>query len=342
MTATAMAEQPSPDGKSRQWLWILVGAAVLVIGGWIGWKTIWPAKPPPLHVGIATWPGFGPGFIAKEKGFFGDLPVEFSILDDFSARQAAFSSGQTQATISTLDSFAYESAKGVEGKAALVLDESFGADAVVAKPTIKTAADLKGKKIAFTKGSPSHFFLMVYLQKHGMSLKDVETVEVDDPGRAGEAFVSGSVDAAVTWEPNVSQIVDTGKGQVLDSTRKTPGLIVDIMVFSPKALAERERDVQRFIDGWLRAVAFIEENPKEAYAIMAKGLKIPEADFPQMAQGLRYADRAMNDRWLVKGDAKAAIDLFDSATSVWKGAGLIERLPAGRDHITNKFVKPAP
>jgi NitT/TauT family transport system substrate-binding protein len=140
----------------------------------------------------------------------------------------------------------------------------------------------------------------------------------------------------------VSQIVRSGKGHVLDSTRETPGLIVDVMVVAPKALAEREGDVQQFVDGWLRAVAYIEEHPKESYAIMAKGLKIPEAEFPDMVKGLRYANRSVNDRWLVQDDGRAAIDLFDRAASLWKSAGLIERTPSGRQRVTNRFVKNVP
>jgi hypothetical protein len=75
---------------------------------------------------------------------------------------------------------------------------------------------------------------------------------------------------------------------------------------------------------------------------MSKGLKIPEAGFPQMVKGMRYADRTANNRWLVNDDGKAAIDLFDQAASLWKSAGLIERTTVGRDRITNVFLKPVP
>jgi len=299
------------------------------------------ATPMPLRVGLATWPGFGPGFIAQQKGYFKDLHVEFSILDDFSARQAAFTSNQTHLTISTIDTFAYETAKGVNGKAVMILDESYGADAIVAKSGIQDAKALKGKRIAFTKGSPSHFFLLVYLQKHGLALTDVTTIEVDDPGRAGEAFVSGSVDAAVTWEPNITQIVMSGKGHVLDSTKLTPGLIVDIMVVNPTVLAQRRNDVQKFVSGWLQAVADIDKDPKAAYATMAKGLKIPETEFPGMAGGLRYADRTTNDKWLGQ-NAQTGIDLFNQASMLWHAAGIIDKAPPGHDRLTGEFLTRIP
>lgn len=290
----------------------------------------------PFRVGIATWPGFAAGFVAQEKGFFDGLPVEFSNLDDFSARQAAFTSGHTDATISTLDSYAFESAKGVDGRVAMILDESFGADAIVVKPSIKSPGDLKGKRIAYTRGSPSHFFLIAYLAAHGMSMSDVTRIEVDDPGRAGEAFMSGSVDAAVTWEPNVSQIVDSDAGTVLASTRTVPGLIVDVMVVSRDVQSQRPDVVQKFVTGWLRAVAYIEAHPDESYSIMARALKIPEAEFPQMMAGLRLADINRN-RELLASTTKA-IEIFDQAGAIWLKEGLIAAPRLGRDFITSDFI----
>src|ERR1700686_4284239 len=55
-------------------------------------------------INIATWPGFAPAFVAKEKRFFSDLVVDIKVVDDFSARRAAFKSGQADFTIYTVDS----------------------------------------------------------------------------------------------------------------------------------------------------------------------------------------------------------------------------------------------
>jgi NitT/TauT family transport system substrate-binding protein len=295
----------------------------------------------PIKVGIATWPGFAPSFIAKEKRFFGDLPVEISILDDFSIRQNAFTSGKTQVTISTLDSYAFESGQGVEGKVIMILDESFGADAIVVSPKIQSATDIKGKKVAYTRGSPSHFFLIQYLRKNGLSMNDISRIEVDDPGRAGDAFFSGSVDVAVTWEPNITQIVNSGKGRVLESTKTAPELIFDVMVVSPQLYEKRKGDIQRFVNGWLQAVEYIKSNPSDAYSIMARNLKIPENEFPQMAGGLRYADLKRNREILLPAKGSKAIHIFDEATKVWLGEKLISAPQSGGNLITSEFIEGA-
>src|SRR5437868_3650378 len=72
--------------------------------------------PAPLTLGINTWIGWGAGFVAKEKGFFGDLPVEFVIMDDWGVRQNAFISGKTQLDCSTVDTFALSAAQNMKGK----------------------------------------------------------------------------------------------------------------------------------------------------------------------------------------------------------------------------------
>jgi NitT/TauT family transport system substrate-binding protein len=157
---------------NKKSLYITLILLALGVGLIIVWRARRHKPPPPnqpLKVGIATWPGYAPGFIAKEKGFFGDLPVDFTILDDFTIRQNAFTSGQNQATISSLDTYAFESGQGVRGKVVLILDESFGADGMVVSSKIKTPQDVKGKKVAYTRGSPSHFFLIQFLKKHGVS-----------------------------------------------------------------------------------------------------------------------------------------------------------------------------
>src|ERR1035441_5691373 len=173
------------------------------------------SEPVKLRLGIATWPGFASAMIGQEKGFFPGLKIENVVLDDPSARHAAFQGGQIDIMVSSADVFAQEVAQGIKGEIILVTDESFGGDGIVAKTGITSAAGLRGEKIAFARATPSQYFLYRYLAKSGMSLSDVNQVIVQDPGNAGQAFLGGSVDAAVTFEPFLSQVASSSKGHVL-------------------------------------------------------------------------------------------------------------------------------
>jgi sulfonate transport system substrate-binding protein len=81
---------------------------------------------------------------------------------------------------------------------------------------LKSAADLKGKRIATGKGSIGHFVALKALEQAGISPKEVQWVFLG-PVDAKVALLNGSVDAWATWEPYTTQLVKTAEGQILVS-----------------------------------------------------------------------------------------------------------------------------
>jgi sulfonate transport system substrate-binding protein len=65
---------------------------------------------------------------------------------------------------------------------------------------IRTIADLKGKRIGFTKGSSAHNVVVQTLEKAGLTYNDITPVYLTPPD-AGPAFANGSVDAWAIWDP---------------------------------------------------------------------------------------------------------------------------------------------
>jgi sulfonate transport system substrate-binding protein len=65
---------------------------------------------------------------------------------------------------------------------------------------IQTVADLKGKKVAFNKGSNVHYLLVKALEKAGLAYADIEPAFLP-PADARAAFEKGAVDAWVIWDP---------------------------------------------------------------------------------------------------------------------------------------------
>ena len=70
---------------------------------------------------------------------------------------------------------------------------------VDAKSGIKTPADLKGKKIAFTAGTGSEVYTMALLKKAGLTKKDVTLINLR-PQEMAAALASGSIDAMDSWD----------------------------------------------------------------------------------------------------------------------------------------------
>jgi len=65
---------------------------------------------------------------------------------------------------------------------------------------IRAIADLKGKRVGFTKGSSAHNIVVQTLEKAGLTYADITPVYLTPPD-AGPAFANGSIDAWSIWDP---------------------------------------------------------------------------------------------------------------------------------------------
>jgi len=80
--------------------------------------------------------------------------------------------------------------------------------------TIRRVADLKGKRVAYNKGSNVHYFLVKLLEKHALQYADVQSVFLSPPD-ARAAFEKGAVDAWVIWDPFLAAAQKTLDAQLL-------------------------------------------------------------------------------------------------------------------------------
>ena len=83
-------------------------------------------------------------------------------------------------------------AQPVAGAAAAIL--------VPAGSTLRGAASLKGRRVAFLRGSSAQGFVTGVLHGTGLTPGDVEAINLA-PGDAAAAFAGGSLDAWAVWDP---------------------------------------------------------------------------------------------------------------------------------------------
>ena len=106
-----------------------------------------------------------------------------------------------------------------------IVDESAGADGILVKNDINSIADLKGKTVGVSINQTSHYLLMQALETAGLTDADVDLVNMTSSD-AGVSFTSGDLDAAVTWEPYLSNAVEQGVGKLIFSSKDAPGSIL--------------------------------------------------------------------------------------------------------------------
>ncbi|MED4583381.1 ABC transporter substrate-binding protein [Brevibacillus choshinensis] len=296
-----------------------------------------PASKTPLKVTLPTWTGYGPLFLAKEKGLFEKhgVDVELSIIEGLAERKQALAGGQVDGMATALDVQVTLAAAGVPMQVVWLLDDSFGGDGIIAKNEIATVADLKGKKVAFEQGSTSHMLILTALKQANLTDKDVEMVQMS-AGDAGAAFVAGKVDAAVTWEPWLSKATQAN-GKVLLSTKDLSGIIVDTVGFKKDVIEQRPDDIKAFVAAMSDAMDYWKQNTDESNQIMAKGLKIDLAEFTSTVPGLKFLHKEDNKKLF--GDGKGDIYVSTkNAIDFYMEQKLIDNAPKPEDVLNSTFV----
>lgn len=112
---------------------------------------------------------------------------------------------------------------------------------------VNSAADLAGKRVAVAggPGSGGEYLLSKGLERGGLTIRDVEVMNVANPDMP-LAFENGSVDAALAGSPFADQIINSGHGRVLESDL-TPGLMTVAFVGSGKLVNDRPEVAERFV-----------------------------------------------------------------------------------------------
>jgi NitT/TauT family transport system substrate-binding protein len=288
------------------------------------------AQAEPLRIAHTVWVGFGPLFIAKEKGFFDREGVEVELIriEEHTTQYAGLFSGQIDAAAAAFqDAPVFSDPDEPLLVCVLMLDESRGADGILAVRDIRTIADLKGRSVAVLHGSVSHFYLSVLLAEAGLTQADLEIVDLSAED-AGEAFMMQEVDAAVTWEPWLTQGRTTDHGHLLTDSSEHPGLIVDGLLTRADVFAERKNDFRAVARAWDAAVGYFETNPDEAIRIMARhvgGWLEDPAIFAETLKGVRFFDAGSNQEYFGTPERPGQIyQTAQYAIELWSSVGMLK------------------
>jgi outer membrane protein OmpA-like peptidoglycan-associated protein/ABC-type nitrate/sulfonate/bicarbonate transport system substrate-binding protein len=315
----------------------------------------------PLIVGINTWAGHAPGIVAnsgfepnKAGSIYKDkygLAVEFKIFEDPAAKLTAFASGQMDVMWDTVDSWAREAStlaeQNIKAKAILQQDWSRGGDGVVSLKTIKSVEDLKGKKIATTRYTPSHWFLLYLLNQSGLSPEDKKGIDknlvfTNEAPLAAAAFRAKNVDAAVTWEPDLSGAVKAREAEahILVSTTAATNVIADTLVARQEIVDKAPETLRDFVHGWFDGIELMAKDPNGTNEIVAKSLKLSGEDVAGMLSGLKLTPFADNALFfgLSAGTRPQLTTLFDTAFVVWRKQGVVSKVVDAKDCMDSRFV----
>lgn len=136
---------------------------------------------------------------------------------------------------------------------------------------IRSIADLKGKKVAATKGTDPYLFLLRALKTAGLKRSDIEHVSLQHAdGRA--ALEQGKVDAWAGLDPHMAASeLEAGSRLIY---RNVAFNTYGFLNVREDFLAARPAETGKVIQAYERARAWVRANPAEAAKILAEEAKV--------------------------------------------------------------------
>lgn len=267
-------------------------ATLVALGTVLGlFATACATRRPVVEVPVSKWPGYEFFVLAHHEGLDRTAgirirPVEYPDPQDI---VHAYLRGDVRiaplTTVEVVDICARASERCPV--VVLVLDESTGADVVLARPTIRSVADLRGRRVAVAFSTLGPFVLARALERSGVPLAAV-TLRGMTLGAMGVALARGDVDAAVLYPPFSMQAERQQNLRRLFDSREIPGEIFDVLAIEPAWLREHPAEVEALVRAWAQAHTHAVSHPDASHAVMAKREELPLAEFRTTLAGLRF------------------------------------------------------
>lgn len=181
-------------------------------------------------------------------------------------------------------------------------------EAIIVKPDspIRSVAQLKGKRVAFAKGSGSHLLLVAALNRAGLTIRDVQPIFLG-PSEGRAAFDGGSVDAWVVWDPYLAAAQKAYNARVVADY--TGLLQANGFYLASRAFVQRSpQAVTTLLEQIALAGKWANTHQKEMVAMMAPQVGVPP-DVIATWLGRQTAGVVPVDAAIVANQQKVA-DLF--------------------------------
>jgi NitT/TauT family transport system substrate-binding protein len=254
-----------------------------------------------VRFALNVWAGWGPiilannGFKPEHAWKTGDgkeFKVELVVIDDPVKMRDAYAAGQVHIGWGTLDmlplfmgGFVDDTGKPRDARIMprvfQQIDWSNGGDGIVVRESIKTVADLRGKKLVLAQNSPSHFFALNMLVSGGVQPAEVDFVFTEDAFQAAAAFnAQKDIAGCVSWAPDIYNLEKVKGNRMLVTTAQANKLITDTWFSRADFARDEPGIIEALVRGIFDAMLDLkqEAKKKQLAELMSKGYNIPAPD----------------------------------------------------------------
>ena len=156
-----------------------------------------------------------------------------------------------------------------------------------------------------------------------------------EPGPAAQAFIAGQNDAAMTYEPFLSQVRDKKEaGKIIATTLDYP-MVMDTFGCTPKYIADNAQAIGAIVKSYYEALYMIAKEPAKANGIMGADVKQTAEQFANSSKYLRWQGPADNKKFFGGGIQ----EFSKEAAALLLELGIIKSVPKIEDIIDTRFIQ---
>jgi NitT/TauT family transport system substrate-binding protein len=154
--------------------------------------------------------------------------------------------------------------------------------AFVVRPDIRTAGDLRGKRVNILNyGGSNDLALQLALKEWGMRLSDVQVVIGGDaPTRLG-ALMAGRMDATILSPPHLTIAVKSGYRVLADMGEMSANFTQSSLYVKGSALKEHRDRTKRFLRAYAEAIHVIKTDRERTMKVFAQRMRIDDPETVQ-------------------------------------------------------------
>jgi len=251
----------------------------------------------PLRVGLVSWPGFDIARYGQVSEIFRQRGLEVELVRFENSQDVcrAAMRGSLDAAFSSFWDVMQVDSGDAKPVVLLTADISAGSDGIVARSGIQSIKDLVGKQIGAKLGTVNHLILLEALKTQQIQPDEIEIRDYSHEV-AIEKITAGEIDAAVLWEPMLSDTATKIQGNVIYTTQQVDSLVIDVLMSSDRALKAKKAELKQFLLAWFDLMQAVETKPAQVFETVGKELGQSGEAFAIDYSGLKKGDIALNQR----------------------------------------------
>ncbi len=198
------------------------------------------------------------------------IDIEIVQINDYVESINQYTAGQFDGVAATnMDILSIPAGGGVDTTALIVGDFSNGNDAIILKGE-GDLTSLAGMPVNLVELSVSHYLLARGLDSVGLSEADLDGVINTSDADMIAAFATEDVQAVVTWNPLVAEILSDPAATLLFDSSDIPGEIIDLMAVNTETLAANPDFGRALVGAWYEVMALMAAGDEEVLTAMAE------------------------------------------------------------------------